>query len=106
MKRTIKNNNNFYLENEHRGLTTVDFQEIKPVQDTENGSVRMYRHYIGSDKNPDSFTLQFRQLTSLSKTSKPKNLIASVSISLDDLKWLYEQAQLISDDFHIRGEYR
>jgi hypothetical protein len=66
-------------------FTSVDIRETEKYDD-EFGSLRMYRSHIGdSEKNENGFTLQIRAFQPLKDGNKPRNIIASISLSDSDV---------------------
>ena len=82
-------------------FTSINIQETKEVNDTEHGTLRMYRDYIGdSTKNENGFTLQIRAFQSLTDTTKKRNIIASISITDSEIRALAEFVKISREQYN------
>ena len=94
MKNTKNDDSGFYLEPEHQTLgfknrvfSPIDIHETKLPHDNPWGMVRLY-----CTQFPNHFNLQIRACQPLDdmKKNKPRNIIATVSISKEEILMLAE----------------
>lgn len=88
MERKIKKTENGiniipqYIYNNVGGVDVMLSKEKFAEVDSELGHLSFYQDYIGDSKeNENSFQLQLRMFKSLTPTSRPKSVIASLSLS-------------------------
>ena len=88
-------NNSVIMQKKHDypGISSISFTETKEVNDDEHGCVRLYCTVF-----PEVFNFQIRAHQQLSRgfpnsKLRPRNLIATVSLTLEDLEEMIKLAR-------------